>query len=190
MSNIYLQTKPIIMKKLIIGAVVTAVLIFIWQFLSWSLLNIHAAEQQYTPNQDVILETLSTNLEEGMYFLPSLPPGTSPEEYQAKMGDWEGQPWAVVNYHSSFETNMGMNLIRGFAIDLIAAFLLVWMLLKFEKVNFTSSLLASLAVGFIGFFTIPYLNAIWFEGPIWGYLIDTVVQWGVVGAWLGWWLSR
>jgi hypothetical protein len=45
-------------------------------------------------------------------------------------------------------------------------------------------------VGGIGYLTIPYLNSIWFDNNSMGYLIDWLVQWGVVGAWLGWWLTR
>ncbi|MFK7775379.1 MAG: hypothetical protein AB8F94_24780 [Saprospiraceae bacterium] len=53
-----------------------------------------------------------------------------------------------------------------------------------------TSLLASLAVGAIGYLTIPYLHQVWMETDSTGYLIDTVVAWGLVGAWLGWWLNR
>ena len=54
------------MKKLFVGALVGGLILFIWQFLSWSLLNIHLPEMQYTPAQDEILSALSeAGLEEG-----------------------------------------------------------------------------------------------------------------------------
>jgi hypothetical protein len=49
---------------------------------------------------------------------------------------------------------------------------------------------ACVAVGIIGYLTIPYLNSVWFEGSSMGYLVDALVQWGLVGAWLGWWLPK
>ncbi len=81
-------------------------------------------------------------------------------------------------------------MFRGFAIDLLAAFLMIWLLLKFKSLNMLTVIQASIAVGLIGYLTIPYLDSIWFEGNSIEYLIDALVQWGLVGVWLGWWLPR
>lgn len=178
------------MKKQLIGALVGALILFVWQFLSWTTLNIHGKETQYTPNQDKILECLSQNLEDGDYFVPTAPPNATKEEYEATMTNALGKPWAKISYHSSMQMNMGMNMFRGFVINLVSAFLLIWMLLKMPNLDFTTTILASLAVGVIGYLNFPYLNSIWFEGHTIGYIIDTVVQWGLVGAWLGWYLKR
>lgn len=51
--------------------------------------------------------------------------------------------------------------------------------------DFKTAILSSLAVGIIGYLTIPYLNSIWFEGNSIPQLIDTVFQWGICGTWLG-----
>ena len=178
------------MKKHLIATVVGALILFIWQFLSWSVLNVHGAENAYTANQDEILQFLSQNLEEGEYFLPTTAPGASADEYQALMENSIGKPWAKISYHAAMEMNMGFNLIRGFIIDFIAVWLLVWVLLKFAELDFKTALLTSLAVGFIGYLAYPYLNSIWFEGSTFGYLIDVVVQWGLLGSWLGWYLNK
>jgi len=179
------------MKTQLIATIVGALILFIWQFLSWSLLPVHQSEFQYTPNQDAIIEALSQHLDEGgTYMIPTVPPGTSMEREQELMKQYEGKPWASITYHKSFSMAMGMNLVRGFATDLVAAFLLVWLLMKFQTRNMTTTLLASISVGLIGYLTIPYLNSIWFETSSIGYLIDAVVQWGLVGVWLGWFLNR
>lgn len=178
------------MRNQIIATLVAALILFVWQFLSWSLINIHGSEMQYTSNQDSILEFLSTNLEEGSYFLPTVRPGATSEEMESAMSEATGKPWAQISYHDSMSNNMGLNMIRGFVVDVVAAFLLVWLLLKFENLTFSTAVMASLAVGFIGYLTIPYLNSIWFESETWSYVIDTVVQWGLIGGWLGWYLTR
>jgi hypothetical protein len=36
------------MKKLVIGSLVGGIIIFIWQTLSWAMLNLHHASQEYT----------------------------------------------------------------------------------------------------------------------------------------------
>lgn len=178
------------MGKQLIASLVGALIIFIWQFLSWTAINIHGAEATYTPQQDTILAFLGQHLEEGQYYLPTAPPGSSEEEYRKMMETSIGKPWATISYHPEMEMNMGLNLVRGFAVDFISLLLLTWILLKFADRNFVNTLLASLAVGLIGYLTLPYLNSIWFESSTVGYLIDTVVQWGAVGLWLGWFLNR
>ena len=177
------------MKKVLIGGLVGTIILFIWQFLSWSLLNIHYPEMQYTENQDKILPVLTENLEEGSYFLPTAPPGTSMEDMEKLQSAVIGKPWAIISYRESFEMDMASNMIRGFVIDLISVMLLIWLLMKFKEITFSSAIGASLAVGFIGYFTIVYLENIWFETGTIGYLIDTVVSWGLIGVWLGFYLK-
>lgn len=178
------------MKKHLIASLVGALILFIWQFLSWSVLNVHGAENAYTPNQDAILEFLSQNLEEGEYFLPTAPPGAPQEEYQNLMEESIGKPWARISYHAEMEMSMGLNLIRGFVVDFVAVWLLVWILLQFAQLDFKSALITSLMVGAISYLTIPYLNSIWFEGNTLGYVVDVIVQWGLMGIWLGWYLKK
>lgn len=179
------------MNKQLVGTLVTGIILFMWQFISWNVLNLHQAEMQYTPKQDQIMEALSQlELENGHYMIPNFPKDTPMEEQEKLMESMNGQPWATVSYHKAFEVNMGMNMTRGFLLDLLSAFLLVWVLMKFRENDFMTSLLASLAVGTIGYLTIPYLHQVWMETNSTGYLIDTVVAWGLVGAWLGWWLNR
>lgn len=178
------------MKKSLVGALVGAIILFIWQFISWGISGIHGAEMQYTENQDEILAFLDGKLEEGTYFLPTVPEGASQEEQQALAETATGKPWAKISYRASFNSNMGMNLVRGFATDLIAAFLLCWVLLQFANLTFDKAIIASLSIGLIGYLTISYLNSIWFENNSLGDLIDAIVSWVLVGAWLGWWLRR
>ena len=178
------------MNKQLVGTLVGGIILFFWQFLSWAMLNIHGAETQYTPKQDQILEALAKiELDEGSYLLPNVPPDQL-DQQEELMKPYLGKPWAQITYHKSFDMNMGMNMLRAFVIDLLAAFLLVWLLMKFREKDMMTCVLASLAIGAIGYLTIPYLNTIWFKTSSMGYLVDTVVQWGLVGAWLGWWLNR
>jgi hypothetical protein len=179
------------MKKQLIATIVGGLILFFWQFLSWGLLNFHRAELQYTPNQDKIIEVLSQNLtENGGYMVPMPPPGGSHEEHLSFMEKVASRPWALISYHKNHNTNMGLNMLRGFSIDLVTIFLLVWLLLKFANLDFRTTLLASLSIGVMAYLTIPYLNSIWFESTTLAYLVDLVGQWGLVGVWLGWWLTR
>lgn len=179
------------MKNQLIGTVVTAIIIFIWQFCTWGLLNLHSSEFTYTPNQDAILNALNANLtEDGNYFMPGLPPGATEEQQKELMKNNEGKPWAMIKYQKVSDMSMGMNMFRGLVVDLLAAFLLIWLLMQFRETSFKTVLTSSLVVGFIGYLVITYTNSIWFDTNSMMYLVDTLVLWGLVGGWLGWWMNR
>ncbi|MBU6340822.1 MAG: hypothetical protein KGS48_04950 [Bacteroidetes bacterium] len=179
------------MKKQLIATAVGGIILFFCQFLSWALLNFHKNNQQYTPNQERILQNLTQNLSEnGTYLIPQPVPGASSVEQEAFMNNNINKPWAIVSYHQSFHVNMGLNMSRGLAVDLLTAFLLCWLLLQFARLTFQTALLGALAVGAMAYFTIPYLDNIWFENKTGGYLIDWVLQWGLLGIWLGWYLPK
>ena len=175
---------------MIIGGLVTGVILFIWQFMSWGLLDLHGSNMKHTPNQDKILATLTANLEPGRYFLPRAPQTASMEEAEAVGKKNEGKPWALVAYHDNFSTNMGSNLFRGFVLDFITGLLLCWIFFNIADPNFTKILLSSIAIGVIGYMVFPYLNSVWFSGNSIPELIDAVVGFGLVGLWLGWWVNR
>jgi hypothetical protein len=190
LRNLFIKT-ILVMKKQLIATLVGGLILFIWQFLSWAAIPIHKDAYGYTLNQDKIMEALNQNLtEEGTYMLPMPPPGSSAAEQEAVMKNAEGKPWAHVSYHKSMNTAMGMNMFRGFVIDLLAAWLLVWLLMQSANLSMGTAVQTSLAVGIIGYLTIPYLNSIWFETGSMSHLIDAIGQWGIVGVWLGWWLPR
>ncbi len=176
---------------MIIGGLVGGLVLFFWQFLSWSALNIHRPQLQYAAAQSEILSCLESNrLPEGSYFLPGMPDGTSREEQQKAMEGYMGKPWATITYHHSMETNMGMNMFRGFVINFFSVMLLCYILLGNPSLDFKKVMIASLGVGLISYMTMPYLNSIWFQTNSIPDLIDALVQWSVAGLFLAWFLPR
>jgi len=176
------------MKKLIIGALVGGLILFIWQFISWNFL--HNSQIQHATNQDEILEMLEGKLEPGQYMLPRMPEGMPMEEGEKYVEPYLGKRWMQISYHDKLEMSMGMNMLRGFVIDFVSVFLLCWVLGRFREIDVKSAVMSSVAVGLIGYFTISYLNSIWFETNSIPDLIDAIVPWALTGAWLGWWLNR
>jgi hypothetical protein len=178
------------MKKSIIGAIVGGIIIFIWQFLSWSMVNLHQPAQRYTPKQDVILPVLNANLEEGGYYLPGMPENSSMEDYQKMMQESEGKPWATIQYHKAMKNDMIMNMVRGLLVNFLTVWLLCWILMRMAAPAFSTIFIATLFTGFIVFLNVPYTNHIWFESfDLWAHLVDALVSWGICGLWLAWWLT-
>jgi hypothetical protein len=183
------------MKKTIIGTIVGAVIIFIWQFISFGLANFHKAAQEYTEKQDAIISFLnSQGIKEGAYLLPSAPTTASSEEIQAAMKASDGKPWARIEYHNKAENNMNammMNMIRGLLVNIIIVLLFCWIIGKMNAPSFVTILSASVSVGLIAFLNEPYTGFIWYKTfDIWAYFFDAIVAWGLAGLWLGWWLRK
>lgn len=179
------------MNKALIGALGGGLILFFWGFLSWSVLNIHGNEMAYTDKQDQILECLAeAGLEDGSFYMPNVPKGTPQDEAQAAYNESIGKPWALVTYRNVNETNMTMNMIRGFVVNVLAAFFLCYILLGRDDLTMQRVVISSVMVGLISYFTTNYMSTIWFGVSTIGHLIDAIVQWLLVGAFLGWWLRR
>src|SRR5437868_11130283 len=143
------------MKRIIIGAIVGGIIIFICQTLSWTILDLHRPANQYTAKQDEIMNFLNGQFtEDGSYFLPTYPAGASDEVMEQHMKMAEGKPWAVIAYHKKLEMNMGMNIFRGLIVDIFMAGLFCWILSRFANPRFLNIFTASLLVGLIFFFNV------------------------------------
>ncbi len=179
------------MKK-IIGAVVGALLIFIWQTLSWTVLNVHAKNQEYTPKQDTIMAFLNSQFsEDGAYYMPNVPPGTSMEEQGKAMEAAMGKPWAQIHYHKANDTNMVVNMLLGLAVNIILVWMFCWIVGRFGNNSFGKTFIAAIFTGLIVFLNSHYTIHIWYKVfDIWAHLTDALISWGLAGLWLGWWLNR
>jgi hypothetical protein len=182
------------MKKNIIGAIVAGIILFICQFLSWTVLNLHKAQQTYTPKQDSILTYLGTQLsEDGAYFMPGFKPGTPRDEMEKQMPSMEGKPWAQVVYHKSLEgmNKMFRNMGRGLLVNIVIFWLFCWLLAKIPTASFGTIFMGSLGTGIIVFLNAPYTQHIWFGSfDLMAHFTDALCGWGLAGIWLGWWLPR
>lgn len=180
------------MKKQFIASLVGAIIIFIWQFLSNAALDLHRPAQLYTPKQDSIMQYLGTKLQPGKYFMPHTPPGVSADVQQQFMSDYNGKPWAIVDFHASFDLDkMPMNMLRGFLVNILIVWLFVWLMTLKGNLTFIQIFLSSIVVGLISFLNISYTNHIWYpSADVWINLVDSGVEWAGTGLWLGWYLNR
>ncbi len=179
------------MQKNLIAAVVGGIIIFIWQFLSWTVLQLHRPAQDYTPNQQEILQYLDGQLQEGGYLLPNTPPNASSDEMNAAMEEMDGKPWAVIQYHKAMNMSMTSGIVRSLVTDIITVLLLCIVLSGYVKRRFGNVFMASLLTGIIVFLNIPYTTHIWYETfDLSAHLIDALASWGLCGLWLGWFYGR
>ena len=180
------------MKKLIIGSLVGGIIIFIWQSLSWTVLDIHGNEYKQAPAQDSIISYLNSQLpEEGQYMIPIPDKSVSMDEREKFMKDMEGKPWATVNLHKSWSNDMVSNMIRGLIAGIIAVFFVCWVLMKNINAGFLTTFISCILIGVAAYLFFPYTGFVWFKNPgAMTFLIDALVAWALCGLWLGWWLNR
>ncbi|HEX3024106.1 MAG TPA: hypothetical protein VHP12_02750 [Chitinophagaceae bacterium] len=180
------------MKKTIIASLVGALLMFCWQFLSWGPLQLHRSAQEYTPKQDSIMAYLNSQFSsDGSYFMPTFPKKATSEDMNKLMKNSVGKPWAIIHFHKAYNANMGMNMARGFLVNIVVLWLLCWLIGKINIATFGTIFAATLFVGLIGFLNITYTFHIWYlTSDLNAHFIDTIVSWAVVGVWLGFYLKK
>ena len=181
------------MKKWLIGSFVGAILVFLWQFVSWTVLNLHKAEAKYTPAQAEVMTVISASIkEDGIYMLPTTS-SASREEHEKLAKEMDGRPWATVIYRTAYRYDMVRPMIRGFLVDWFLVFTLIYILTRAGTPTRIRILGGSVAVGLFTFLAGPYTMHNWFQTPgeaYTGHLIDAFITWALAGLWLGWWLNR
>lgn len=182
------------MKNWIIAALVGGIIIFLWQFVSWTVSGIHNGASRYHPQQNEILNTLSSHFTEtGVYLLPTSSPDAGREDMEKLYEESQGKPMATVMYIKSNNSNMVRSMIRGFLLDVALVLLLIYILTRNGTPNMLRITAGSIAVGLFTWLWGPYTAHNWFQMPwdaITGHLVDALLAWGVCGLWLGWYLNR
>ncbi len=181
------------MGKILIGALVAAAIAFIWQAMSWMAFGVHDNTLKYSAQQDPVLAAIAQNLTEtGVYAIPNVPPGTSPEEHEAFSTSMMGKPTSIVHFTSSFDMNMGVQMPMGFLINLIAAFIAAYVMSKTAN-TFGSRLMVGFGFAVFTVLQSSLMMANWWYTPMHylsGEIIDTLAGWGLASVWLAWWFGR
>jgi hypothetical protein len=113
-------------KSLIKGSLLGGLVLFVWSSLSWTVIPWHEATlNKFISDEGITKAILEAAPEKGIYYLPSQ---GSEEELWKKM---ETGPVAFLAIRPG-EQNLGMGSLMGiqFVIQIMAAFLLTWMLLQ------------------------------------------------------------
>jgi len=179
------------MKRFLVGSLVGAIIIFIWQFVSFSFLGVHENSMKYTASQDNIMSAITTNLkEDGAYLLPSAP---TKKERDDLMKNMNGKPMVQIIYQNAVNGDMTMRFIRTFLVNIFLVISLIYILTRGGVPIGRRVFAGAVAFGLATWLWTFYLGHIWAGLPwhmIKGDLIDALAAWALVGLWLGWWLNR
>lgn len=126
------------MKKNLIAGVVGGIILWVWGFFAWVVLPLHSSTIQPIPNEDIVLESLRSNLSEtSVYLFPNEPANPSDE---TAMNMWQEKyrrgPTGMIVYNpSGRDPMMTREMITGLIIFMISAFIAAWFLSRSTAVN-------------------------------------------------------
>ena len=186
------------MKKYFIPALIGTIIFFMYQWMSWDILQIHNSAFKYTPQQDSIMASLNkANLKDAVYALPYF--DMNSPTYKEDMAKCEKEmgtkPTAMIIYHSPAPMNMGKSMFFGFIIDFIMINLIILIInLGGDNINsFGKRYFITLSFGIFTIFQTQLTGWNWFNMPVhfWiGEVIDLIIGWSLIGVWLAWWMGR
>lgn len=184
------------MKKAIIAVAGGAIILFLYQALSWTVLPVHTKTYTYTIGQDSIMKALSNpsrGLKDDVYYLPSARPGASKKEQHDIAKSNNNLPWAILYYHPNQHIDMTSQMLVGFLLDLVIAIITVWVVRRMRIHNIASIFFCCLAIGVIITCNTRLMDWNWWQQPmhhVSGDIIDLLVSWALLGLWLGLILGR
>lgn len=181
--------------RIFVSALVGAIILFVYQAMSWMALGIHNDSFKYTENQAAIMECLNENLdEEAMYFLPYFDMKTTSHEDQQKMHEANlGKPWAMITYHEAMSNDMGRKAGMGFVSCFLICLIISMVLINISTAGFAMRMFLVLSLGLLVMLGGPLYQANWFYTPshnLSGELIDIFLGYLLAGAWMSWWTGR
>ncbi len=163
------------MKKCILAVILSAVVLFVWGFISWAILPWHNAVANKFVDESAVSAVLKENASSaGMYYLPFAQEDLKP-----------GVLFALANVlPDGVDMNMGEMMGVGLLGQAVSALLVILLLCRTSNLDYWGRVrfvaLAGVAIGFVSHF--PYWN--WF-GFSTSYtlviILDSLIAWLLAG---------
>jgi hypothetical protein len=177
------------MGKLIKGALIGGIVVFVWGMLSHMLLPWHEAGFVRFTDEEVVGNALKSQTSgSGMYLYPMGPecgPDATAEELKAKedaMEKWAVGPSAFIVYHEG-SWNMTAPLIRSLIINFITAFLIMALLLSAPNLTFWGKVL------FVMIAAVAGSMAVFLQYWNWWSFASSYTLVNIADAAIGWFLA-
>ncbi len=168
------------MFKVIKAGIVGGLIIFAWSAVSWTLLPWHMKTLNFFKDESAVVQTIQANVpQSGIYLLPNM------SKNGAATSEQSTQPFVFAAVHlESTSNSMTKPMLISLAEQIIAAFLVAWLLLKTTGLSYMGRLgfvvIFSVAAGIIAI--VPNWN--WFAFDI-NYSLclfaDLLIGWFLAG---------
>jgi hypothetical protein len=174
------------MKKLLLGAIAGGLILFVWGYLSHTVLPLGSTGLHSLPNEETLVPSLSAAMTQaGMYYFPG---GDmlkmTPEQQKAWTEKYKAGPVGLIIFQPTGSDPMsGEKMLTELGFDLLAALIVAWILSQ-TVVAYRKRVIISALIGFFGWVTIsaPYWN--WYNFPIdftMAQAAEQIVGWTLAG---------
>jgi hypothetical protein len=164
------------LKTSIIGGVVGGLILFVWAALSWTVLPWHMLTLHSFKDPAAVAQIVQVNApQSGIYLVPAPTQEATPTQ----------GPLVFASVHlPGMSSSMVPSLVIELAIQIIAAFLVTWMLTKTKDLNYFSR------IGFVLVFALtanvvtelPYWNWFYFDATYTLVMfVDLLIGWFLAG---------
>ena len=182
------------MNKIIVPSLITAVVVFIWMFISWAVIGWHNVDVKNLPNGEALAEQMKQSISEpGIYIYPGQPEDESDAGMNAWIEKYKAGPnvnFMVYNPAGADPMNP-MQFVKSFIINFIAAFIagVLLMMTLAQNPSFWRRVIFVMMLGIFAAFVGPFIEWNWWNFPT-GYsmvnAIDLGVTWFIAGLVLAW----
>lgn len=154
------------MKRLILGSLVAAVVVFLWGFLYWNVFPFRTAATLPIPDEPALAQALQALPESGTYEVPDLHAGQADEELIGRLG--QGPIALVMLRREGVEWPNPATFIGGFLHMLVTALLIGAALRMANLASFGARFGLAFVAGLAAAIFANLGEPIWFYHP-WGY---------------------
>jgi hypothetical protein len=155
------------MVRVLVAALLAAVVLFFWGFLWWTVLPFAGWTMKPAPNEEVVTATLKTNLpESGVYFLPF--PDQSPEAQEAMQKRHPEGPLVEVIYRKDGVNAMSPGYFAMGFVHMALSALLAGALLSLAAPalrSYVARVGFAALLGFFAAFAFNLSDILWFHHP-------------------------
>lgn len=190
------------MIKLVVGAILTAVAVFAWEAVSWTVLGWHENGYREFRDETAVAEVIKANVTsgQGIYMLPSMVEASKLATPAEKKAHEEKQMKAMADGPYMYaiirpgkgDFSMGTNMTLSFIRTLVCSFL-VAALLSQAALFYPARIAFVAAAGLFAGLTADMPMWIWFEQPGRDTVVniaDHLIAWIIGGAVLGLFVGR
>ena len=181
------------MKKIILPSLLAAVVVFIWMFISWTVIPWHNMDMKPINDQALIEQMRASMTEPGIYLYPGVPEDQSEAGMQKWTDMYKAGPLVhfMVYNPQGAEWEMALPMLSSFLINFISAFIAAALLMMTLAQNpgFMRRVIFVMMLGLFAGFVGPFVEWNWWKFPF-GHtivgVIDLCVTWFLAGLVLAW----
>ena len=156
------------MKRTVLAILAAAVALFVWGFISWTLLPWHNGQMKRFTDEKAVAAVIKANSPEpGLYLLPGCPPDKSASAREAQMKAMGEGPYLYgVARSGSKDVAMGPYMATNLLSNIVIATLLALLMSRMPCAGWSCRVKLGAVIGLLAGFVADVPTAIWFEFPI------------------------